>query len=101
MKKFALFLIICTIFLVSGAMALPQTWTLQDSSHTGIVTLNPDGTGIANIDNYPTISFSWRMPDGADGIASYWFWSVPFTYDPVNNVITSPNYPGAELVPIG
>jgi hypothetical protein len=88
------------IFLVSGAMALPQTWTLQNSSHTGIVTLNPDGTGSAKIDNYPTIFFTYQMAsDGTDGTASYWFWSVPFTYNPVNNLITSSNFPGAELVP--
>ena len=87
---------------VSGAMALPQTWTLLGLSHTGTITLNPDGTGSATIDNYPTITFPYKMAsDGTDGIASYRFWSVPFRYDPVNDVITSSNYPGAELVPTG
>jgi len=99
MKKPVLLLIICTIFLVGNAMALPPTWILQNSSHTGTVTLNPDGTGSATIDNYPTISFTYQMAsDGVNGVASYWWWTVPFTYDPVNNVIISPNYPGAELV---
>ncbi len=87
---------------VSGAMALPRTWTLLGLSHTGTITLNPDGTGSATIDHYPTITFPYKMAaDGTDGVASYRFWSVPFRYDPVNDVITSPNYPGAELVPTG
>ncbi|MFA6363905.1 hypothetical protein [Methanoregula sp.] len=85
---------------VSGAMALPQTWTLRGSSHTGTVTLYPDDTGSATIDSYPTISFLYTMDaDDTEGTASYRLWSVPFTYDPINKVITSPNYPGAELVP--
>jgi len=87
---------------VSGVKALPRTWTLRSSSHTGTVMLNPDGTGSARIDNFPTFSFLYKMTaDGTYGMASYSFWSVPLTYDPFNNVITSPKYPGAELVPTG
>jgi hypothetical protein len=83
-------------------MALPQTWTLLGLPHTGTITLNPDGTGSATIDHYPTITFPYKMAaDGTDGTASYRFWSVPFMYNPITKVITSPNYPGAELVPTG
>ncbi|HNX18046.1 MAG TPA: hypothetical protein PKM50_06945 [Methanoregula sp.] len=79
---------------------LPQNWIIRGSSYTGTVTLNPDGTGSAKIDHYPKIWFQYTIPAGGmDGTATSGFWSVPFTYDPVNNVITSPKYPGAELVP--
>ncbi|MEN6396229.1 MAG: hypothetical protein ABFC78_07085 [Methanoregula sp.] len=86
----------------SGVKEFPRTWTLRGSSHTGTVTLNPDGTGSARIDSFPTFSFLYTMAaDGTHGMASYSFWSVPLTYDPFNTVITSPKYPGAELVPTG
>ncbi|HVP96807.1 hypothetical protein [Methanoregula sp.] len=83
-------------------MALPETWTLQDSPHTGTITLYPDGTGSARIDSYPTVPFTYDMAaDGTDGTASYRVWSVPFTINPATHVITSYRYPGAELVPLG
>ncbi|MFZ0005077.1 MAG: hypothetical protein WCC86_04950 [Methanoregula sp.] len=87
---------------VSTAMASPTTWTLQDSQHTGTITLYPGGTGQATIDSYPTVSFTYTLAaDGTEGTASYNLWSVPFTYNPATHVITSPHYPGAELVPAG
>jgi hypothetical protein len=89
-------------FPASNGMALPKTWTLQGSVHTGTVTLDPGGTGLATIDNYPTISFTYALAaDGTEGTASYRFWSIPFTYYPASRMITSSRYPGAELVPAG
>ena len=83
-------------------MALPETWSLQNSPHTGTITLYPDGTGSARIDSYPTVPFTYDMAaDGTDGTASYRLWSVPFTINPATHVITSNQYPGAELVPLG
>jgi hypothetical protein len=87
---------------VIEGMVLPGTWTLRGSMHTGTITLYPDGSGSATVDSYPTISFTYDMAaDGTDGTASYRLWSVPFTVNPATHVITSPHYPGAELVPSG
>jgi hypothetical protein len=87
---------------VGNVMALPTTWTLQGSQHTGTVSLYPGGTGQATIDSYPTVSFTYVLAaDGTEGTASYNLWSIPFAYNPATHVITSPHYPGAELVPAG
>jgi hypothetical protein len=93
------------IALVGCVVAFPITgeYTLIGSSHTATVTVNGDGTGSAIISGDPaTFDFSYQMnPDGVDGTAYYnWFSSAPFTVDPNTGVITSPNYPDYELVPV-
>jgi hypothetical protein len=104
MKRLAFFLVICAIiciitFPVNAALPTPSTWTLAGSSHTGTVTLNPDGTGTATIDTYPMISFTYTINRDGNIEGYYWLWSLDGQYDPVQNLITFPSYPGMELLP--
>lgn len=98
MRKIALLLLISALVLIGSVSALPQNWMIQNSSHTGTIILNGDGTGSATIDSYPTISFSYEIADTTI-TAHYWWWSLTGQYDPGHNMITFERFPGAELVP--
>ena len=93
------------LLLIGCAIAEPAgLYILKGSSHSsGTAYINGDGTGTASVSGYPfDISFSYTSsPDGTSGIAYYGLVeSVPFIYDPINDVYTSPDYPGISLVNI-
>jgi hypothetical protein len=98
----AVILTVSILLLIGCAMAEPAgLYVLEGSSHSGTAFINGDGTGTASVSGYPfDISFSYTAsPDGTSGIAYYGLVeSVPFVYDPINDVYTSPDYPGIELV---
>ena len=105
MKFIRAAILTASIFLLIGCvMAEPAgVYILRGSSHSGTAFINSDGTGTASVSGYPfDISFSYTAsPDGTSGIAYYGLVeSMPFIYDPINDVYTSPDYPGISLVNI-
>jgi len=67
------------------------TWSVSEGSHKGTVNFMPSGMADVESDvwngevEYKGTGNSYR--------ASYWMWSIDFTYDPVQDTITSINQP--------
>lgn len=97
MKKI---LLLIGLLLIAGSA---QAWTIQSTGYTGTINFFADGTALATVDGYPATEFEWHpmaiQPVGKYLYeATYLWYRVQFTYDPVAKTITSPQFPGARLV---
>ena len=94
MKK----LLVIALIALCLCIATAQAWTIVSDKYSGTITLYGDGSGVANVDGHNPVQFTWNQVDGNNYEAHYWFYTVPFTYNPENNTITSPST-SAYLVP--
>jgi hypothetical protein len=99
MKK-TLFLVLAILLCCCGIVS---AWTIQSENYKGTINFFGDGTAVAVIDGYPMTEFNWKLmeiqPVGKYLYeATYFGYRVQFTYDPVAQEITSPQFPGARLV---
>ena len=92
MKK--LLLILGILMLISSV----QAWTIVDEKYSGTIEFHENGVGVAHINGFLPTMFSWKWNEGNKYTAMYLWYSVNFTHDPINNVITSDRFPGAKLV---
>ena len=91
MKK--LFLILVFLFLMCGTVS---AWTIKSDRYSGTIEIQA-GYGIASVDRYPQIRFSWNEIGENQYEAHYLWYTVPFTYNPENDTIISPVFPNARL----
>jgi hypothetical protein len=73
------------------------SWILTSDSYSGTFVFYNDGTGLAVVKDKPEISFSWNEVSENNYEAHMFLITIPFTYDPETDMMTSVQYPGASL----
>jgi hypothetical protein len=81
-----------TIALIIGSVS---AWTIVSPEYTGTVSFYDNGVGVASVNGYPPIHFSWEHDENGY-VARYLWYSVPFTFN--DGAITSTSFPSARLV---
>ncbi len=64
-------------------------WEIKSDKYVGDVIINGDGTGFIQVDGYGSAEFNWNNINENQYEAHYWFYTVPFTYNPITDTITS------------
>jgi hypothetical protein len=82
-----------TIALLIGSVS---AWTIVSPEYSGTVDFYDTGVGVASVNGYPPIHFSWEHVEGKEYVARYLWYSVPFSFN--DGVITSTSFPSARLV---
>ena len=78
-----------------------SAWEINDQSgqgYTGNVTFNADGTGVATINNYPPIDFTYTIDADQNINCSYMFYKISLDYNATGNYIYSPQISGITLI---
>lgn len=99
MKKALSILLLVSLLLIGSVTAIPENWILVYPGHSGLVQLNTDHSGKIIYDTYGEQGISWELTDGTNGVAHWYFWSIPFVYHEDIQTITSPSVPDARLEP--
>ena len=91
-RLIAILLVMCMGVSIVGA------WQIQSDRFQGTITFNPDGSGLAHVNGYPDMGFSWSQTSDNQFQANYWWYTVKYDYDPTTDTFYSPDHPGITLV---
>jgi hypothetical protein len=84
-SKTLLVIIILSLLCITTVSA----WEIKSDKYVGTVTLYNSGTGTVNVQGYGAAEFAWAQVGENQFEAYYWFYTVPFTYHPESDTITS------------
>jgi hypothetical protein len=93
MKRFLL-LLMAALLCIGSATA----WQIHSDQYSGTIEFYKDGTALAKVDGYPTSTFTWELTGKDTYEAHYWFYTVEFYHDQINDTITSARFPNAYMI---
>jgi len=73
-----------------------SAWTIKSDRYSGTIEFQA-GYGVASVDGYPQVTFSWNEIGDNHYEAHYLWYTVQFTYNPEKDTIISPLFPDAKL----
>lgn len=77
------------LLILSLCVASVSAWEIKSDKYVGTVSLYGDGTGSIEIIDHGYAEFTWNAIGDNQYEAHYWFYTVPFTYHPETDTITS------------